>query len=54
MTEKRYQEIRRKYVEAYPHLEQIKSKRVFAQNALRLAAPKTIRGIDLLDLSALC
>ena len=54
MTETRYKEINRKYVEAYPHLAQIKSRRVFAQNALRLAVPKTVTGLDLLDLLTLC
>ncbi len=53
MTENRYQEIREKYIKVYPHLAYIKSKRVFAQNALRLAAPETITGIDLLDLSSI-
>lgn len=54
MVETRYQEIRKKYIEVYPHLKQIKSRKAFAQNALRLAAPKTITGLDLLDLSTLC
>lgn len=54
MTETRYQEIRRKYIARYPHLAQIKSRRTFAQNALRLAVPKTVTGLDLLDLSSLC
>ena len=54
MEKTRYQEIRRKCIEAYPHLARIKDKRAFAQNALRLAAPKTIKGLDLLDLSTLC
>ena len=30
-TESRYQEIRRKYVEAYPHLERLKTRKAFAQ-----------------------
>lgn len=54
MTETRYQEIRKKYIEVYPHLKRIKSQRAFAQNALRLAAPKAITGLELLDLSTLC
>jgi hypothetical protein len=54
MKENRYQEIRRKYVEAYPHLGQIKSKKVFAQNALRLAAPKTVTVKEVFELSTLC
>lgn len=54
MKKERYEEIRRKYIETYPHLAQIKNDRVFAQNVLRLAIPKTITGLELLDLSTLC
>lgn len=54
MKEKEYQEIRRKYIEAYPHLAHIKNTKVFAQNALRLTVLKTVNGIELLKLSELC
>lgn len=54
MSESSYLEIKEKYIEIYPHLDQIKSRNVFAQNALRLAVPETVTGIELLELSAIC
>lgn len=47
-------EIREKYEEAYPHLKAIKDNRTFAINALRLAAPKGVSGLELLKLSEYC
>ena len=47
-------EIREKYEKAYPHLKQIKDERTFAINALRLAAPKGVTGLELLKLSEYC
>lgn len=51
MTNEKYNAIREKYIEKYPHLAHIKSKKVFALNALRLAAPSTVKAIEVLELS---
>lgn len=54
MTETKFQEIRKKYEDAYPHLRQIKNEKQFAQNALRLAAPQTVTIKEVFDLSTIC
>lgn len=44
-----------KYLKRYPHLSTLadRDQRVFAQNALRLAIPPGVTGIELLELSKL-
>ena len=62
MTEERFLEIREKYLERYPHLGAIEypevnpesARRIFARNALRLAAPRRVTVKEIDDLAKLC